>query len=45
MQIFFFTEAVIYTNCYIDFATKELHFTVGIAGINHCVQYENKFTS
>ena len=39
------TNTILYTNLYTNFVTKELCFRNGFAGINHCVQLENKFTS
>ena len=42
---FIYANSNLYTNCYTDFLTKELHFTNSMARINHCVQWENKFTS
>ena len=44
MQILFIL-AHLYTNFYTNFVTKELCLANGLAEINHCVQWENKFTS
>ena len=41
---FIHTNTILYTNFYTNFVTKELCLTNGMAGINHCVQWENKFT-
>ena len=42
---FIHTNTTLYTNFYTNFVTKELCLTNGLAGINQCVQWENKFTS
>ena len=39
------TNNILYTNFYTNFVTKELCLENGLAGINHYVQWENKFTS
>ena len=41
---FIHTNTFLYTNFYTNFITKELCLTNGLAGINHCVQWENKLT-
>ena len=41
---FIHNNTILYTNFYTNFVTKELCLTNGMAGINHCVQWENKFT-
>ena len=41
---FIHTNNILYTNFYTNFVTKELCLTNGFAGINHYVQWENKFT-
>ena len=41
---FIHTNTILYTNFYTNFVTKELCLTNGLAGINHCVQWGNKFT-
>ena len=41
---FIHTNNFLYTNFYTNFVTKELCLTNGLAGINHYVQWENKFT-
>ena len=41
---FIHTKNFLYTNFYTNFVTKELCLTNGLAGINHCVQWGNKFT-
>ena len=42
---FIHNNTILYTNFYTNLVTKELCLTNGLAGINHCVQWENKFTS
>ena len=42
---FIHTNTIFYNKFYTNFVTKELCLTNGLAGINHCVQWENKFTS
>ena len=42
---FIYTNTILYTNFHTKFVNKELCLTNGLAGINHCVQWENKFTS
>ena len=41
---FIHTNTIVYTNFYTNFVTKELCLTNGLAGTNHFVQWENKFT-
>ena len=41
---FIHTNTILYTNFYTNFVTKELCLANGMAGINHCVQRENKFS-
>ena len=41
---FIHTDTILYANFYTNFVTKELCLTNAMAGINHCVQCENKFT-
>ena len=42
---FIHNNTILYTIFYTNLVTKELCLTSGLAGINHCVQWENKFTS
>ena len=37
-------NTILYTNFYTYFVTKELCLTNGLAGINYCVHWENKFS-
>ena len=41
---FIHTNTILYNKFYTNFVTKELCLTNGLAGINRCVQWENKFT-
>ena len=38
------TNTILYTNFYANSGTKELYLTNSLEGINHCVQWEIKFT-
>ena len=42
---FIHANTIFYTNFYTNFVAKELCLTNGLAEMNHCVQWENKFTS